>query len=113
MSDAEHRLVAYGSLLPGEVNHHELEGAGQGHWQPCVVRAKAGMVGPWRVIELANDAPMIEAQLLTSPLLPQIWAGLDAFEGQAYKRVLCVADTAEGPLEAYVYVASGLPAEDA
>lgn len=112
MSEFEHRLVVYGSLAPGEVNHRELGAAGQGHWQPCLVRAQMGMLGPWRVIELSQDAPMIEAQLLTSPLLPQAWASLDDFEGQGYKRVRCMAETASGPLEAYVYVASGLPAED-
>ncbi len=103
--------MCYGSLVPGEVNHWALGPAGQGHWQPCVVKAQMGMIGPWRVMALDDAAEYIEAQLLTSERLPDVWQALDEFEGRAYKRVLCTADTAGGPVTAYVYVASGLPAE--
>lgn len=112
MSDPGQRLVVYGSLAPGEVNHHALGEAGRGHWQPCIVKAQMGMIGPWKILSLDDGAGWIEAQLLTSPHLPAIWQALDEFEGQAYKRVICTADTASGPVEAYVYVATGLPLED-
>lgn len=112
MDELKHRLVCYGSLLPGAVNHGALGPAGAGQWQPCVVRAQLGMIGPWRILTLDDSASYIEAQLLTSARLPEVWAALDAFEGQAYRRVVCTAETASGPVEAYVYAASGLPLED-
>jgi gamma-glutamylcyclotransferase (GGCT)/AIG2-like uncharacterized protein YtfP len=105
-------LVCYGSLQPGQKHFSELGPAGvKGQWQPCRLRARLGQIGPWKVIELDEQADWLEAQLLTSPLLEQQWPSLDEFEGQAYQRVCCTVYTANGPLKAYVYIASGLPLE--
>jgi gamma-glutamylcyclotransferase (GGCT)/AIG2-like uncharacterized protein YtfP len=113
------RLVCYGTLCPGEVNHHILGLAGQGHWQPCTVRAQMGQissymgdVGPFKIITLDATAEPLSMQLLASDELAELWPAIDEFEGRAYKRVVCTAHTANGPVEAYIYAASGLPLED-
>lgn len=107
------RLVCYGSLQPGGINHHELGEARHGTWEPCSVRAQDGMIGPWRIVTLDDKADPLPMQLLTSDRLEAMWPSLDAFEGQAYRRVPCTAQTASGPVMAYIYEASGLPLEEA
>lgn len=113
------KLVCYGTLCPGEANHHVLGAAGQGHWQPCTVRAHMGQigsymgdVGPFKIITLDESAAPVPMQMLTSDQLGEMWPAIDAFEGQAYQRVLCTAQTENGPVEAYIYAASGLPLEE-
>ena len=41
---AEHRLAVYGTLAPGEPNHHQMDGM-TGEWIPGVVRGRLFMVG--------------------------------------------------------------------
>lgn len=106
------RLVCYGSLQPGGAGFAALGEAGQGQWQPCHVRGHLHEIGPYKVMALDMTAPTLPMQLLTSDALPACWAQIDEYEGQAYQRVRCTAETAEGPVTAYIYIASGLPLED-
>jgi gamma-glutamylcyclotransferase (GGCT)/AIG2-like uncharacterized protein YtfP len=112
------KLVCYGTLQPGEVNHYILGPAGRGQWQPCTVRAQMGQIssymgdaGPFKIITLDDTAEPLPMLLLTSDELEPMWPVIDAFEGQAYQRVTCTAQTQDGPIEAYIYAASGLPLE--
>jgi gamma-glutamylcyclotransferase (GGCT)/AIG2-like uncharacterized protein YtfP len=86
-----HRLVAYGTLRPGEVNHHLV--AGLGSWQPARVR---GRLGSWHGYPVLRPAPAggpeVPVMLLTSARLPDVLPGLDTFEGPAYRRAWVVAE---------------------
>ena len=88
-----HRLVAYGTLRPGEVNHGLV--AGLGTWQPAWVR---GRLGEWNGYPLLRPARVggrrLPVMLLTSPHLPTVLPELDAFEGPAYRRAWVVAELA-------------------
>lgn len=109
---AAERLACYGSLQPGGAGFTALGPAGHGHWQACEVRGYLQELGQYKVMKLDVTAPFVAMQLLTSDALPACWPQIDDYEGQAYQRVLCTAHTASGPVEAYIYVASGLPLED-
>jgi gamma-glutamylcyclotransferase (GGCT)/AIG2-like uncharacterized protein YtfP len=92
-----HRLVAYGTLRPGEPNHGLL--AGLGSWQPARVR---GRLGRWEgypvLVPAPAGGPTLDVMLLTSARLPAAMPGLDRFEGPAYRRSWVVAEL--GPPEA-------------
>src|SRR5689334_12542703 len=107
-SSVETRLISYGSLAPGQVNHHQLAGL-NGRWQRATVRGTlidggwgAGLGFPGLILD--PSSPDVEAHLFESADLPAHWARLDAFEGPGYRRVPTVAHTAYGDLRAYVYV---------
>ncbi|WP_419895942.1 gamma-glutamylcyclotransferase family protein [Roseomonas sp. USHLN139] len=107
---ADHRLACYGTLAPGQANHHELDGLA-GHW-------RAGIVRGWRLAEGQGAAlgyPVllpdpaggtVAVQLFESAGLPAQWARLDAFEGEGYRRIEIPVETAGGPLPAWIYVAA-------
>jgi gamma-glutamylcyclotransferase (GGCT)/AIG2-like uncharacterized protein YtfP len=85
------RLLAYGTLRPGEANGHLL--AGLGSWRRARVR---GTVGDWcgyPILRPDERGPAtVEAMVLTAAGLPARLADLDRFEGPAYRRVWLVAD---------------------
>lgn len=98
----DHRLVVYGTLRPGEPNHHLV--APLGSWRPVMVR---GCVGDWcgyPILRWDPDGPPVPAALVTTERLPTAIAGLDRFEGPAYRRRLVVAETDTGPVLAQCYV---------
>jgi gamma-glutamylcyclotransferase (GGCT)/AIG2-like uncharacterized protein YtfP len=102
------RLAVYGTLQPGQANHHQLAGLG-GHWIPGRVRGRllaegwgAALGFPALVLDPAG--PWVEVQILQSENLPQHWDRLDAFEGDGYWRVVTTADTEQGPVDTHIYV---------
>jgi gamma-glutamylcyclotransferase (GGCT)/AIG2-like uncharacterized protein YtfP len=105
------RLVAYGTLRPGEPNHHLL--AGLGTWQAARVR---GRLGGWNGYPVLTPAPAggpeLGVMLLTSPRLTDVLPGLDDFEGPAYRRSWVVAEIGtphgaqRGALVARCYIGS-------
>lgn len=94
------RLAAYGSLAPGKPNHHVVADL-PGSWSAGTVEgtlhesgwgATMGYPGMlWR-----PGGRRINVEVLKSPELPNHWARLDAFEGEAYVRVLVPVDVATG-----------------
>jgi gamma-glutamylcyclotransferase (GGCT)/AIG2-like uncharacterized protein YtfP len=103
LGDPDHRLVAYGTLRPGEVNDDVLADA-RGTWSPATVN---GVMGEWHgypILRLAHDAPPVAVMVLTSVDLPRLWPRLDRFEGPAYRREWVVCDSADGPLVGSCYV---------
>jgi gamma-glutamylcyclotransferase (GGCT)/AIG2-like uncharacterized protein YtfP len=103
----EHRLVVYGSLAPGESNHHQMDGM-TGTWTPGTVRGHFRGIG-WGTDQgfpgLTPDptGPQVAIQLFTSRDLPAHWARLDAFEGEDYRRVEIAVTVGGEVVAAYVY----------
>ena len=104
------RLATYGTLAPGQPNHHQLS-AICGHWQSGQVHghlieegwgAKLGY--PALVVD--PDAPAVEVQLFESSDLPAHWSRLDAFEGSGYQRVAIPVEVLGGTVDAWIYVAA-------
>ena len=80
------RLAVYGTLAPGESNHHHLA-ACRGGWQPAAVSGRRSH-RTYPVFTFDPAAPPVAMQLFTSADLPQHWPHLDAFEGADYRRIL-------------------------
>ena len=110
-SQAGTRLAVYGTLRPGQPNHHQLDGL-RGQWRRGTVRGRlidegwaAGLGYPALVLD--PHGPGVRVDLFESPDLPRHWDRLDAFEGAGYRRVVATVETADGAVEASVYVAAG------
>jgi gamma-glutamylcyclotransferase (GGCT)/AIG2-like uncharacterized protein YtfP len=94
---ASHHLAVYGSLAPGEVNHHAVADIA-GTWHVAAVRGVVYRL-PWvdgneyPGIVLTESGRPVEVQVLSSPALPDHWARLDAFEGGSYYRALALVRT--------------------
>ena len=108
---AETRLATYGTLVPGRVNAGQLAEL-EGTWRQGSVRgrlveagwgAKLGCPG----LILDPTGPAVEVHVFESPDLPDHWPRLDAFEGAGYRRVATQVSTADGELEASIYVIEG------
>ncbi|MEM8790120.1 MAG: gamma-glutamylcyclotransferase family protein [Pseudomonadota bacterium] len=104
---ADHRLVVYGTLAPGQVNAGQLAGL-NGEWQRGTVTGTLIASGwgaahncPGMVPDPAGE--IVEVHLFTSPDLPEHWARLDAFEGADYRRALTTVRTEGGEVEAWIY----------
>lgn len=102
------RLAVYGTLAPGQPNHHQLSGlAGQwiegtvrGHLHPEGWGAALGYPG----IVLDIDGPTVDVQLFDSTDLQDHWTRLDEFEGSGYRRTVTTVSTAGGELRTSIYV---------
>ncbi len=84
------RLAVYGSLAPGESNHHhlaDLPGKWTEGWVEGVLHERGWGAGfGFPGIELQSGASRVAVQVLESDDLPAHWARLDAFEGEEYRR---------------------------
>lgn len=109
MSDgAEIQLAVYGSLAPGRVNHNQLASL-NGRWVKGTVRGRLadrgwGAALGFHGLVLDPEADEIAVDLFISPDLPRHWARLDIFEGPGYRREKSLISTAEGKVEAFIYV---------
>ncbi len=107
------RLAAYGSLLPGEDNHHYVrdlvgrwvEGTVEGTLHDRGWAARRGYPG------LAHHIPgdQVRVGVLFSGALPAAWERLDTFEGPAYRRILAPVETTEGLWICNVYELADAP----
>lgn len=104
----QERIFIYGSLGPGRPNEHVMAAIG-GTWQPASLRgrlleegwgAELGFPG----LVLDEQGQVIKGFVFSSANLINHWAALDAFEGEAYERVLATVklDTGDS-VQAYVY----------
>jgi gamma-glutamylcyclotransferase (GGCT)/AIG2-like uncharacterized protein YtfP len=111
MDDALDRLATYGTLAPGQPNHHQLDGLA-GSWSTGHVRGSLAHAG-WGAelgfpgLRLHADGDEIEVAIFESPDLRGQWDRLDAFEGSGYRRVGVHVQTAEGPRWASIYELAG------
>jgi len=106
--NAECRLVTYGTLAPGRQNHHQLAGM-NGRWLTGTVRGALVQQGwgaalGYPALILDPDGAPVEVQVFESTDLPSHWPRLDNFEGTGYQRVAVPVETADGRLEASIYV---------
>ena len=107
-SPADTRLATYGTLSPGQVNHHQLAGL-TGSWRRGTVRGRLGVTGwaaPLGYLGLVLDStgPLVDVYLFESSDLPDHWSRLDEFEGSEYRRVVTQVCTADGDVPAWIYV---------
>ena len=107
-----HRLATYGSLAPGQPNHNQLSDL-HGHWQTggikghLVPKGWSALLG-YPALVLADDGINVDVHVFESSDLPDHWDGLDAFEGTEYRRARAVVETANGPIEAWIYIDADL-----
>jgi gamma-glutamylcyclotransferase (GGCT)/AIG2-like uncharacterized protein YtfP len=80
------RLAVYGTLAPGEGNHHLLADC-PGTWTRGAVPGRRSM-RRFPVFTYDPAASPVPVQLLASRGLPGAWTRLDAFEGSDYPRIL-------------------------
>ena len=106
----ETRLACYGTLQPGQSNHHQLA-ALQGRWLKGTVRGKLIATG-WAhtrgfpALFLDPAGPAVNVSLFESADLPKHWGRLDEFEGPDYRRARVIVSTPEGDMAAYIYLAT-------
>jgi gamma-glutamylcyclotransferase (GGCT)/AIG2-like uncharacterized protein YtfP len=84
------KFVVYGTLAPGQPNHHVIEGIA-GNWIDCIVRGSVRIECDLPVFTWHPSGPAVQAQLFISADLPQSWSRIDAFEGSVYRRHLIPA----------------------
>lgn len=101
------RLAVYGTLRPGEANHHVLAGL-DGTWCTGTVRgvlytARWSGLDGYPALRLDPAAGPVDVRVFTSPDLPAHWNRLDAFEGPGYRRVRTEVETPDGPTVAWIY----------
>jgi len=99
-------LFVYGTLAPGRVNHHIVEGI-PGVWREATVKGRLleegwGAEMGYPGIELPQvdvnpeEYTDINGYILESPNLEDFWGALDEFEGEGYARVLAEAKLSDG-----------------
>jgi hypothetical protein len=89
-SQAEERLVVYGSLAPGGPTSFLLSGL-IGEWYRCSIRGHLGRYRGFKSFRYDPQGPEIAAWLLESAELPRVLADLDDFEGEEYERIIIPA----------------------
>lgn len=101
------RLFVYGTLGPGRPNEHVLNAIG-GSWNTATVTGTLRHEG-WNALGYPGIDPdeqggEVEGFLFTFNNLVDHWAALDAFEGEAYKRVLAKVKLEDGSIvDAHIY----------
>lgn len=106
----EHALAVYGTLAPGQSNHHVVADI-EGLWVEGAIRGRrfeavwSGTFG-YPGFAAEPEGPLQPVLVLVSAFLPEHWDRLDAFEGPGYeRRVIDVFDrSGDGPMgQAFVY----------
>ena len=83
----DRRLVVYGTLAPGKVNHNILSKI-EGSWSRCEVNGRIFENNGLPYFIWDPNEPSNEFQLFFSNMLPDSWNRLDQFEGSKYNRTL-------------------------
>lgn len=102
------RLFVYGTLAPGRVNAHVLDGI-DGEWEPATVTGQLfaeawGAATGFPGLVLDSQGKAVAGFLFSSGQLAEHWARLDEFEGEGYERVVAQVKRSDGSLvDACVY----------
>jgi gamma-glutamylcyclotransferase (GGCT)/AIG2-like uncharacterized protein YtfP len=100
-----HTLAVYGTLAPGQPNHHVVAPLG-GAWTDGLIEGDLLPVGWGAPLGYPGFRPRaggdaVAVRVLTAPLLATAWPTLDRFEGPGYQRILVpVFSTELGPAQA-------------
>ncbi|HEX6041360.1 gamma-glutamylcyclotransferase family protein [Longimicrobium sp.] len=120
--DAERRLEArfgtsrtlavYGTLAPGEPNHHVVAPLG-GDWTDGVIEGNLVPVGWGATLGYPAFRPRIggadvAVKVLRAPALPAAWPELDRFEGPGYRRILVPVLTSDAKGERRLHAVANL-----
>ncbi|HEV2915363.1 MAG TPA: gamma-glutamylcyclotransferase [Pyrinomonadaceae bacterium] len=87
-----HRLAVYGTLAPGQPNHHVVAPLG-GEWTEGLIVGELLSEGWGAALGYPAFRPQaggvaVAVQVLTTPALATAWPALDRFEGPEYRRIL-------------------------
>lgn len=87
-----HTLGVYGTLAPGQPNHHVVAPLG-GEWTDGLVEGDLFPVGWGAILGYPAFRPRaggaaVAVKVLISPLLAGAWPMIDRFEGPEYRRIL-------------------------
>jgi len=87
-----HTLAVYGTLAPGQPNHHVVAPLG-GEWTDGLIEGDLLPAGWGAAMGYPGFRPRaggtaVAVQVLTAPLLANAWPTLDRFEGPEYQRIL-------------------------
>lgn len=107
-----HTLAVYGTLAPGQPNHHVVAPLG-GEWTEGLIEGDLFPVGwgatlGYPAFRPRAGGPAVPVRVLASPLLPAAWPGLDHFEGAEYRRILVPVFTPGPPEERRLYTVANL-----
>ena len=85
-------LAVYGTLAPGQPNHHVVAPLG-GEWTGGFVEGDLLPVGwgaavGYPAFRPRGDGDAVPVRILHSPMLAAAWPALDRFEGVEYRRIL-------------------------
>ena len=100
-----HTLAVYGTLAPGQPNHHVVAPLG-GEWTDGLIEGDLLPEGWAADLGYPGFGPRVggaavAVQVLTAPSLATAWPTLDRFEGPGYQRILVpVFSTAFDPGQA-------------
>lgn len=121
-ADAERRLEAlfrtsrtlavYGTLAPGQPNHHVVAPLG-GEWTEGVVEGDLFPVGWGAALGYLAFRPRpggaeVAVKVLTAVALEAAWPELDRFEGAEYRRILVPVFSPGGADERRLYTVANL-----
>lgn len=92
MFHASRALAVYGTLAPGQPNHHVVAPLGD-EWMDGVIEGELLPTGWGATLGYPAFRPRaggadVAVQVLASPMLPGAWPELDRFEGPEYRRIL-------------------------
>ncbi len=87
-----HTLAVYGTLAPGQPNHHVLAPLG-GEWTDGLIEGDLIPLGWGAALGYPGFRPRaggdaVAVKVLTAPSLATAWPDLDRFEGPGYRRIL-------------------------
>jgi gamma-glutamylcyclotransferase (GGCT)/AIG2-like uncharacterized protein YtfP len=89
------KLLVYGTLAPGEVNHSVIADV-PGKWQDCRLQGEIGTSSDLPILSLHTSGKEMCAKFFMSDKLPDHWQRLDQFEGSSYWRSLVPVQTENG-----------------
>jgi len=107
-----HTLAVYGTLAPGQPNHHVVAPLG-GEWTDGLVEGELLPVGWGTTLGYPAFRPReggaaVAVRLLTAPTLAAAWPALDRFEGPEYRRILVPVFSPDPADERRLYTVANL-----